>query len=742
MRANLVVLSMAWMTREDGRVFSRMPQEPDMDSLMYWVTRLEPIIRSETGDEVIVVFANRTGNENQAIYAGTSAVMGIKNGRVSVYGILGRGDKELLVVDTNDAPYATLVYRPEAYRVEDSTRSDINLGRDSENSARKKKSRRASSSTSARDKETLSSVHTDMEDSKRNSPKTKRSTSARESRGKLSLQADLATLNSVPKEDWGVHTPTCPSPTPMSIRPRLVIPPATSITMRYLESQFPTPHPIALMSAQAEHFPSEDLGSRSAGPVSAIARPDEPIQIFGGRVTVSQYKSMPSASSSNRPKSHFSDASPEWVTSNGHLEAPVRSRGQTTAAESDIASISEADLVEHHCDVNATHPDYQTLSRQSQRSRYELRPASVDISSRKKALVNIPPTDDIKTSLKTDPMPDRPSSPKSRNASRSREPERPGSAIDPATNLEAISRILKEIGERVGTNQGHSKTMHLRSQSAHRLQGSKTSTKLSECESNTMIPIGTYSSLSQPHWESNLRTDAQDSGETLVARRQSMSNLCQSGPGYLPQLQQPDEQGVNGRTVSRGRQPHARESSLGRSGPLAGTRVSLRRRQSASTEPVDRSQFRLIEQWISPGCPLHGSPPNSVSENHGSPAPRPSASREPDIAATTFHAIDPARSPSLIARPRTSAPSVRTADTKKKPRANLQLTEHNAPCLSASIETMAFGTPSPESIFEPQTPKAMMLIHDLDSSPVQETDTKDVEKLTELDISRPKSAIW
>ncbi|TQS32210.1 hypothetical protein Golomagni_07482, partial [Golovinomyces magnicellulatus] len=98
--SNLVIMSMAWITRDEPRHFSRMPLEPDMDTLSYWVTRLEPLIRSESTEEIIVVFCNRTGTEGEATYAGTSAVLGVLNGEVRVYGLLGRGSKELLVVDT------------------------------------------------------------------------------------------------------------------------------------------------------------------------------------------------------------------------------------------------------------------------------------------------------------------------------------------------------------------------------------------------------------------------------------------------------------------------------------------------------------------------------------------------------------------------------------------------------------------------------------------------------------------
>ncbi|KAJ6782563.1 hypothetical protein PWT90_04555 [Aphanocladium album] len=110
----VAVMSMAWETAEEPRDFSRRPNEPDMDSLTCWVRRLEPLIRAETSEEIIVILCNRTGVEGHATYAGSSAVLGIKGGEVLVYGILGRNEKELLFVDTDIEPIAKLVHRPDA----------------------------------------------------------------------------------------------------------------------------------------------------------------------------------------------------------------------------------------------------------------------------------------------------------------------------------------------------------------------------------------------------------------------------------------------------------------------------------------------------------------------------------------------------------------------------------------------------------------------------------------------------
>lgn len=100
------------MTREDARSYSRIPKEPDKETLAYWMARLEPLIRCEDDGEIIIVLANRTGVEGDAVYSGTSAVLGIQSGEVKLYGVLGRGERELLVVDTSNRPQAKLVSDP------------------------------------------------------------------------------------------------------------------------------------------------------------------------------------------------------------------------------------------------------------------------------------------------------------------------------------------------------------------------------------------------------------------------------------------------------------------------------------------------------------------------------------------------------------------------------------------------------------------------------------------------------
>lgn len=105
-----MVVSMAWSTQNDHESYRQKPQEPDMKSVNYWLARLEPLIRGEIEGEIIVVLANRCGSEDESVYVGTSCVLGIEAGEIKVYGILGRGEEELLVVDTDEPPMIELDY--------------------------------------------------------------------------------------------------------------------------------------------------------------------------------------------------------------------------------------------------------------------------------------------------------------------------------------------------------------------------------------------------------------------------------------------------------------------------------------------------------------------------------------------------------------------------------------------------------------------------------------------------------
>ncbi|TEY66787.1 hypothetical protein BOTCAL_0132g00200 [Botryotinia calthae] len=111
-KANLVIMSMAWLTRQDQLPYGLLAREPDMDTISYWISRLKPIIEASRTEEIIIVLANRCGTEGEATYAGTSTILGIKDGEVNVYGILGRGEGKLLIVDTDEHPVGKIISGP------------------------------------------------------------------------------------------------------------------------------------------------------------------------------------------------------------------------------------------------------------------------------------------------------------------------------------------------------------------------------------------------------------------------------------------------------------------------------------------------------------------------------------------------------------------------------------------------------------------------------------------------------
>ncbi|KAK4697313.1 protein N-terminal amidase, partial [Lecanoromycetidae sp. Uapishka_2] len=59
--AEILVLSMAWLTQLPAADLALEPDQPDLATLSYWSERLKPLVEGE--EEVIAVFANRCGEE-------------------------------------------------------------------------------------------------------------------------------------------------------------------------------------------------------------------------------------------------------------------------------------------------------------------------------------------------------------------------------------------------------------------------------------------------------------------------------------------------------------------------------------------------------------------------------------------------------------------------------------------------------------------------------------------------------
>ena len=116
-KAELIVLSCAWLTHISTDGLNQMAMQPDLSTLGYWVERFSPLVGPAVGEgeekEVLLVIANRTGDEGVAErvgevrYAGSSCVMGLRKGEgggVRIWDILGRAEEGLLVADTDKEP--------------------------------------------------------------------------------------------------------------------------------------------------------------------------------------------------------------------------------------------------------------------------------------------------------------------------------------------------------------------------------------------------------------------------------------------------------------------------------------------------------------------------------------------------------------------------------------------------------------------------------------------------------------
>jgi len=136
-RAKVVVVSMAWLTRLTALELMEEPMRPDMDTLGYWVERFRPLMEaSGSADEVVVVLANRTGEEGDAErigevrYAGSSTVLGMRKGdgngevNVKIWDVLGRAQDGILIVDT-ERPARYGVKRQMAPELEEASMDEL-----------------------------------------------------------------------------------------------------------------------------------------------------------------------------------------------------------------------------------------------------------------------------------------------------------------------------------------------------------------------------------------------------------------------------------------------------------------------------------------------------------------------------------------------------------------------------------------------------------------------------------------
>ncbi|KAF9894058.1 Carbon-nitrogen hydrolase [Aspergillus nanangensis] len=142
-KSRLVVLSMAWLTLLSREELDALADKPDMNTFNYWVQRFWPLVKKrmdygeeggleggdeeEGGKQVVIVFANRAGEEDGhplARYAGTSAIIAIKQRslphsasgeasseegepfdvKILCWDMMGAGSEAICFADTTDDP--------------------------------------------------------------------------------------------------------------------------------------------------------------------------------------------------------------------------------------------------------------------------------------------------------------------------------------------------------------------------------------------------------------------------------------------------------------------------------------------------------------------------------------------------------------------------------------------------------------------------------------------------------------
>ncbi|KZL86726.1 n-terminal amidase [Colletotrichum incanum] len=783
--SNLVIVSMAWMTREDGRLFSRMPNEPDMDTLTYWVTRLEPLIRAENEDEIIVVFCNRTGNEEDAVYAGTSAVIGIQDGEVKIYGLLGRGEKELLVVDTNNPPYAKLVYRPEPERPS-AVHSELQQAGDSSSSAGQSSSKYSTKISGS--KQGFSS-HTPTQPtspptkpssasiSSQHSPKKSPATRQTKPPPKIQIPHTNASSGtqsrgvSAKSPDSNLPTPTAPSPTPQAIRPKLIIP--QSPPLQPWQSGSPVPQSsqstrsvqsiLSNQSITSNPRPPEDSTPypHSGAPLSGYPNSNRSEKrIYGGSVSITQ---MPFT-----PITPFDDQSPMepryfWRPSDTLLKTPMESRGRNAVAEPDHTRTQtfHFPLFTHHepaARTNSSNSMRTVATAGSSRSKKDNDQASKEKkrapsqntkarhSSKSRSGDHVGNRAETPAAASQDPFPARPSSPKSRNASRTRMLDRSDSALAHREHANAISQQLGSISQRaesVNKNRdlpeetvtGTPQLDRPSSPKSRNCSRSRPSEHLSSIliAASPSIYGDEYNRRSLPALPDTQKTQPQRPMSRMNNRSRTGS-VTENEKSNIRNARPPSRASMSGeqasprpasRAASRGRQPGSKFSppKMSPHDPSLSPEqasdefVRIERDRASSiaskppiSSPASEPTFERVEAIVCPNCPVHG---------------RHSTGSAPGTSSTTS---EHRASPDLTSGRSVSSPaathgaeSVTVASNSKAgddPQFSVTGSENPSDLnsLAETIETISSTSRSPSTpLFEPKTPRAMVIIRDAES---------------------------
>ena len=269
---------------------------------------------------MIVVFCNRSGTEDDVFYAGTSAVVGIKDGEVSVYGILGRGVKELLFVDTGSPPIAKLVQRADTKAAgpipytEPGHASPITgnrgVGPFGGRSTPSQKGHEQEHESSQSTNPNASSRPPAMPSAGQGRKGTVPPNVAIPDASSFYRPASFGASDVILDESPTLSTPTAPSPTPHGLRPKVVSPGSRS-----LRDNLPTPSPRRL-------FPKPDTVASKRGSARGGHMPIDNEQITpispseGSEPSPSLFYWTPYKHDNEQPNGESPTSHPRGATSN------------------------------------------------------------------------------------------------------------------------------------------------------------------------------------------------------------------------------------------------------------------------------------------------------------------------------------------------------------------------------------------------------------------------------------------
>lgn len=90
-QVDVIIVPMAWTKAEPGSGFRE-----DLESIKYWLMRLSPVLQSPK--RTLFIACNRTGSEDETSYQGSSCVVLIDHGKLTILGKLGL-EEGVLIVD-------------------------------------------------------------------------------------------------------------------------------------------------------------------------------------------------------------------------------------------------------------------------------------------------------------------------------------------------------------------------------------------------------------------------------------------------------------------------------------------------------------------------------------------------------------------------------------------------------------------------------------------------------------------